>query len=561
MSFHQTDGNDLENAWNNAVGFQQIVSVENWKDLSEFILKDSKYITIEPIFEDTINLYLKGAFPHDFLILQLDDQRYISLARNTIYDAMFEASIENLPNYQILRGWKIHYEALDMNEFCLELMNFSSFPKQELITFNNHTMFIIIKQNDLSMIELSMPGYGTCFIFTITLKDKKPIFSSIESLFYLIEKSVCYGIPNKNVGTWTMQFINAINTTLDVPFCSVTDASYFEEGSTQCVYSRTHNGLSWYMSHGYMIDAKTLEESILLTNLKIKEFYAFWNEEHKSRPLKDICRMFPYESMHLVKRYKSGVELIIPNQSEPAYFKKYIYSRFSDVKHIIQCDVDVNFGYVQFSNEAKCFDIRKTQDQNVSWLFEESDDKDRLYNYYINLFPILQEYHTVYNIPIQNNKRIRDQDENQCAKFTMNKIKCVDSNLFQFNIPSTCLSFCQEHYKEAIKNLIETLGLLSVSNGKIEIIGEPISYKITYLTHTIVREVMDLKVTKSKIIEILQNLTINYTVFIEYEFPITIPEQISEICGYFNLQQVLLQPQYISLNDTILQLQFNVKNL
>jgi len=196
------------------------------------------------------------------------------------------------------------------------------------VTYHGHDVFFIIEKrqdsyeagNDVIHVRLptnTLSSRVACLDWILDLNKKE---SFLESLL-LTSVSHCRGWF-EGFGGWILQFMDAVHTRLGIDVCRLVDASRIMGIQAICLYSSTHGGLSWYMSHGYLLDLpiEDVTTQIAATNQTIQSWYLFWNEIDRDRRFtSSICSMMPrQEEVNMIKYYNKPVALV--RTSEPAYF-------------------------------------------------------------------------------------------------------------------------------------------------------------------------------------------------------------------------------------------------
>ncbi len=254
-------------AWNNAVGFQQLhikdLELETFENVIEEHFDDVSMFAIEV---DTYNYFQNSK---RYLILNTDNEHssVISIARQMIYDPSKQKpkplTKESLQKYNILSGFAVEHEELHVSEFAEEITEFIRedkqvyFKRQFLVYFKRKTLYFALERNPYNndVVLLTIPGNDKCVNVNFHLDDHT---ATLESLFHNItDKQIsCYNLAtfgNTGVGTWMLQFVDQLNTLLNIQYCKLTDVSIFNGASAACLYSRNHHGLSWYASNMYLI--------------------------------------------------------------------------------------------------------------------------------------------------------------------------------------------------------------------------------------------------------------------------------------------------------------------
>lgn len=519
MPFWQSHGSNTVQAWNNAVGFEQLE--ENDLELNTF----EEWISVQPGAHLTrTNEYETSVYDFFLFLIETDGQTdVISVARNTIYTSISIDDVQNLQDYKILDGYKVSYDVINLSEFCESFQHATIRPTQHLLHCLNHTMFFIIKKS-VNVVNISIPGANGCFLFSLNLKFRE---SHLSSLLYETKHSECYGIPIKRTGTWFLKFVDAVNECTNMRTCELTDESTLAGFSAACSYSLNHHGLSWYMSHSFLIDLqkgdKSIANRVSATNAYLKEAVEYWNsrrsvgESDVARFLR-YCPDFPMPTPHMIKFYNVNIQLRLPNTiTDPAYFdlipEEFTIFRSKDLIHVVECDTEF---VVSDSFSSAC--RFRCETIGPEWLTETPLDPYRVNSYYRALFPMLQACHDRTRQP----KRFREPDvvEGEC-----HAIEC----LVQPKSKMGCLEFCESHFRESIEMLMTATRMVSVTNDVIELVA-PVKRYFLRKGH-------------------VSSPTTPYTIFTDlmdgspatlialYEFELFI-DNVDHVTGYLNNQQI-----------------------
>ncbi len=210
-------------------------------------------------------------------------------------------------------------DVLSVEEFCDGL---AAGVKQEYvnITHNGQTAPFHVEYLD-TVIIITMAYEPRCFKFKLKVDSSK-----LSYLLLVESREVCALSRVPHLGTWLLSLLDAINIALDIPKCSLYNASTFETKSgdkinADCAYARTHGGLGYYMSKGWLVkgeDDDTPEDFVVSTNQAIQDLYVFW-AEHSGEMPEDVCDPSPTNN-EMVKRYDVRTRIVL---GEPTRIEIY----------------------------------------------------------------------------------------------------------------------------------------------------------------------------------------------------------------------------------------------
>ena len=88
----------------------------------------------------------------------------------------------------------------------------------------------------------------------------------------------------KGFGTRLLQLADRINKCFDVAYMELSNQAEFNNVNADCLYSKLHHGMGWYISRGFLVsaggypaDEDNWEQYIHATNLEIQEWNDYWN--------------------------------------------------------------------------------------------------------------------------------------------------------------------------------------------------------------------------------------------------------------------------------------------
>jgi hypothetical protein len=600
---HNTSGIDpLIVAWNNAVGFEQLTN-QLTVSFEEFVstLDD---VTIIPYSSDLLNDYIKDPDSKLLFVLHVDYAEeesggIISIARHMLYDPRYAEPIplhmDLFEKYNILSGFVIIHTRLSIEDFATRVQREQELKRQYLVTFENkesdaRELFFVVNSY-YQKVSIGLSGNSQCLNWIINFRAQT---ASINSLFYDVDKSECYGSDKIN-GNWVLDFIDQLHSLLGVIECELTDASTFmvnnHQYSAACVYASTHNGLSWYMSHHYLLNKEwNISESLKATNKEIHDVVEWWNSQRDTtNEPAHICERYNDALTNMIKFYNYPMEIDIPkDKSLPARFRlatenpqqeefeksdrhfSGLFYRLIDVLHVLPGTVyeeikDPEYYVVrptglkdncQFNiSDARNLilgTVSNRHDQTLSFLQNVAGQNVTLSRkfwedvYFPTLFPILQSCHQrhKYKSKQKNDKNNSHlpmvmsawtrENSNECHKFG---VGCVSPAAF--SISPQCGSYCDNHFYDTIPLFVEALQLVTISgnntkNQPIEILLKFESCKITSTyNHPI-------NFTNSQdIITFLQLLEPDHKLHLHffYHHPIMVPSTITIISCYINNQE------------------------
>lgn len=160
-----------------------------------------------------------------------------------------------------------------------------------------------------------------CFEFSLLYDEH---VSTLKYLLYSDDNKKNCTLPIvSSVGSWLLQVVDKLNSVHEIQKCFLDNNSYFtindQQQSADCVYARNHHGLGYYMKRGWLVDAGSVENSILATNIKIENWTEWWSTRREMQNV-ECPKAHSYE---MVKYYSHGIELYIPkNMHAPAIFYK-----------------------------------------------------------------------------------------------------------------------------------------------------------------------------------------------------------------------------------------------
>jgi hypothetical protein len=579
MRFWQRSPSEMVNAWNNMVGFEHLKSEDLVFDsLEEWVNKNLPDVHMTQVSE-------LGEHPHDFFLLlvelmqqasfnilteDLPPRFIISVARNSIITPHGIDNIDNLGNYNILDGFRISYDVWDIGQFCDSFTQRETIRlTQHLVHLNNHTMYFTCERVT-EIHYVSIPGNTKCFRLGLDFTTHE---SHLFSLFYDVKKMFCYNLPSRRIGTWFLEFVDAVNLHTNMFTCELTDESELGGYPAACSYSLNHHGLSWYMSHKFVVEShteKSVNACVEATNWHLQRSVDYWNDIRRTNNMSDelllqtYCDNFPLPTPNMIKFYSVNIHLHVPQDlAEAAHFsvipEEFTLFRAKDVMHVMQCENDA-FVVSQGFREACRLKCSSDPDGISEWLLNAPIDKYRLEQYYRALFPVLQACHT----RTRQQRRSRDRDPEPGECHTLDCRLNSDSAL-------SCMEFCREHFEDSINKLMEATRIISISNANIEIPALVKRYYLSYCPQDQYRVDAAPQHLKGPLLKnrntspdtILVDLQENKTARLgaQYEFELFV-ENVKSVTGYFQGQQVELGNDFVfEKRSKLLTIEFGVTQI
>ncbi len=613
MAFFQKSSPVLVSAYNNAVGFEQIgdtdldnQSLEEWTSTH---LNDVKMEELD--FTDYHDLFNQLNLKNSIILLMVENNfGIISVARGFIYDISNDNPIpltmDHLQTYTILSGLKILFLEMNPETFVQEFDNLyhrtnklygREPPMQHLVAFQNFTIFLILSRLG-NRIKMTLPGNENCLYvrFEMANKNDKIKFEKtiVSSLFFHVKKSECYGIESyqAGIGSWFLNLIDKLNELLQIKYCELTDASSFEENGKQisasCAYSRLHNGLTFYMSRGFLVnDHEDLIDSINRTNKIITRINDWWNNTQnrfdESIILSSKCQNFISFHNHMIKFYPNRVQINIPqNKTNPARFEwkpTHLFQCFlaKDIRHIWNFEETIitNDTLVQkigFPGNCQFTIIEPKNivlnDITLELLTNSKLDTSFWRIYYSQLFPILKDCHEKINARQFFMNKHTHKLEDQCERITNLGISCLNRYEKNLQVNQECSKFCKIHYRESIEKFVESLQLLSITSDieNMEMVASPLNYKIVNPSTDTGVDIDDQETQLfdysqvEKVIQYLQTLSTGSDIdlIVKYEFTLSLEKE-TMFHIYYKQHQIEIVPEDWIWNKNILTIYFSIQ--
>ncbi len=536
MSYFQHYGSEIVQVWNNVVGFQQLQET----DLDDVSLEDWLHNLPDVRLTQTTDYEPS----HDFFLFQVEWPEFalIGVARDTIYTPAGEEPITNLDHYNILNGFRVIYDTWTIEQFCQSLQDPNARIAQHLVQFNNHTTYFVCERIGSNPVEtyISIPGNEKCFRMGLNWTTR---VSHLYSLFYDVKHTHCYGLPKQRVGTWFLEFVDACNIHTHMRKCSLTDESELNGYPAACVYSLHHNGLTWYMAHKFLIEAKSIEACIAVTNAYIQKASHYWQtKRHETGDLlKLYCEDFPLPLPHMVKFYTVNIQLHAT--TNPAWFEwigeEFKVFRSTDVMHVFECETDF---VVSEGLSAAC--RFRCETSGPEWLYEVPDEHI-LEQYYRALFPLLQSCHD----------RIRLQKRNREPELTIGECHALDC-ITKPKSGIDCLEFCEAHFEDSIQAILDVSRIVSVANGHSELVAKIREY---YIYSDIGKRPTSPETVVSDLRSFKDAETV--TLAARYQFAMFL-EDVESVTGYHRNQQVDLGTRFdFNEENARLELYFEIMTI
>lgn len=323
----------------------------------------------------------------------------------------------------IKNAWQIVPQTIHIN-YLIDLLQHLEKGTYDIVynvEFENKYiwLYIAVKKNQIQIKTIQ----ENCYSLTVFMVHKTSHLN-----FILFKQNKCEGYKqfyHGGFGTWLLQLTDYININLGIHTCELLDDSYFLINNTYAnapyLYAKTHWGLTYYMSHGYLIKGKNVQDSILLTNQEIKYKHEWWSQTlnnfkkykfhdnikiirdiddystlHSILPKKEVIDMIKYYNVpsltlykpikngsaffhngplvikdykplsfmdDLVKQYKSlwfhpKYDIVLNEYKDDT--KNFIFIRYQDVKYIMKiCNKEDNHVIVEFKSctNTKCYDL------------------------------------------------------------------------------------------------------------------------------------------------------------------------------------------------------------
>jgi hypothetical protein len=168
---------------------------------------------------------------------------------------------------------------------------------QTEIEFETHKLFFQLRRSNFE-VEIFMNPNTNCLQIVCDLRTRESYLASV--MYEQQDKAACSASDQPNYGSYLLRVADAWNLAFGMRMCKLHDAATFEQDSktirASFAYSRTHNGLTWYMAHGYIHranqhqDISNVQENVDNTNELIRKLNAFWDSsarqhKHLSRKL------------------------------------------------------------------------------------------------------------------------------------------------------------------------------------------------------------------------------------------------------------------------------------
>ncbi len=154
-------------------------------------------------------------------------------------------------------------------------------------------LFQIIKSEDDEQIVIKLNPETSCLVMSVNLNTRT---SYLDSLMYgQIDKTQCSAWDQPSYGSFLLRVVDAWNIAFEVLSCKLFDAAEFTENNIQMsaalAYAKEHNGLTFYMSRGYLHqvikhdDISTIQDAIINTNELIQKINNWWNSSTLQNPI------------------------------------------------------------------------------------------------------------------------------------------------------------------------------------------------------------------------------------------------------------------------------------
>lgn len=360
-SFPLTD--ELVDAWNVAVGFRQIILDQPDSSLKAFVKENIPSVQLVP-FETAMledNMATMG------LVLQVvpissssavHSRPIFAGVRNGIVN-VFGAErtkvtvdqgngetgmrvIDLQQDFRILRGYKVVLRLQSTSQFAETILHQKN-QKLALALDNRIECegdIVVLRSN----FEVSLNEYdeeedtvfvhyptGFCLDWSLAYPheddtEEEP-YATITNLFYYASQESCSKLQpastmSKGRGAWMLRLVDEVNRAANMSCCILEDASTFQDDAgnkcaARCIYSANQNGLSYYMSKGYLVgdidDAP--DEAVRQTNDTIREYVRWWirhealQERRQTRTVacnfktSTLCKNFPVLVSDMIKFY------------------------------------------------------------------------------------------------------------------------------------------------------------------------------------------------------------------------------------------------------------------
>jgi hypothetical protein len=175
-------------------------------------------------------------------------------------------------------------EVVKMIQFEPEINTYINFEEKQLL--------FQIKLDDEQIVIKLNPG-TSCLVMSVILGSKT---AYLDSLMYdQLDKTQCSAWDQPGYGGFLLRVVDAWNVAFGILSCQLFDAAEFTENNVQIsaalAYAKEHNGLTFYMSRGYLHKVvkhdgiATIQDHIMNTNELITKINNWWNSSTSQNPV------------------------------------------------------------------------------------------------------------------------------------------------------------------------------------------------------------------------------------------------------------------------------------
>ncbi len=157
------------------------------------------------------------------------------------------------------------------------------------IMFEDSLLHFTLTKSD-PVIRVQLDKGPRCLYMEFNLETKQ---SELNYLLYHQDKQECDGVRDKGYGNFLLKVSDAWNVGFEMKRCYLMDASRFGKLRAALAYAMDHHGLTWYMSHHYLVYENrkgTIVNDVEASNQLIERLNHYW-QSSSSRNLKLLSEL------------------------------------------------------------------------------------------------------------------------------------------------------------------------------------------------------------------------------------------------------------------------------